>query len=245
MSIAEKLKTVAENEEKVYQTGEQSGLIKAASSITNGFTNYAYLFYRDPSASFSEELFACFKNAVNLTQMFSACPNMTKAPYFDTSKVKKFNYMFSQCPVLVDVPDYDTTSAENFYYMFGSCTALKKAPKLDTTGATDFRYMFTYCESLETVEDLDISGGTSFTYLFEQCYALKDLTIKGSINASLDLSKSTKLTHESLMSVINALTDTSELDTTKTYKLTLGSTNLGKLTAEEKAIITNKGWNYA
>ena len=245
MSIAEKLKTVAENEEKVYKAGEHSGLTEAASSITNGFTSYTYLFYKNPSPSFSEEFFACFKNAVDLSQMFSACPNMTKAPYFDTSKVKKFNYMFSSCSALVDVPVYDTSSTESFYYMFGDCTGLKKAPKLNTTGATEFKYMFAYCESLETVEELDISGGTSFTYLFRNCYALKNLTIKGSINASLELSQSTKLTHESLMSVINALTDTSELDANKTYKLTIGSTNLGKLTTEEQAIITNKGWTIA
>ena len=46
--------------------------------------------------------------------------------------------------------------------------------------------------------------------------------------------------HDSLMSIINNLATV-----TTTQTLTLGSTNLAKLSSEEKAIATNKGWTLA
>ena len=68
---------------------------------------------------------------------------------------------------------------------------------------------------------------------------------------TLDLSSSTLLSVESLRSIINNLYD---LNQNATYvaagtiyrqSLKLGSTNLAKLTDEEKAIATNKGWNLS
>jgi hypothetical protein len=70
-----------------------------------------------------------------------------------------------------------------------------------------------------------------------------------SYSSRVDLSYSPKLTHESLMSVINNLYDLnltySAIGNGKLYRqeLRLGSTNLAKLSAEEIAIATNKGWN--
>lgn len=70
-------------------------------------------------------------------------------------------------------------------------------------------------------------------------------------NYKLDLSKSTKLTHESLIDVINNLYDlnltynVANGGTLYRQSLVLGSTNLAKLTEDEIAIATNKGWNVS
>ena len=60
----------------------------------------------------------------------------------------------------------------------------------------------------------------------------------------LNLSTSPKLTHDSLMNVINGLYDIKSKGCNP-QSLVLGSTNLAKLTAEEIAIATNKGWNVS
>ena len=57
---------------------------------------------------------------------------------------------------------------------------------------------------------------------------------------SVSLSASTKLTHDSLMVVINGLQTV-----TTAQKLTLGTANLAKLTDEEKKVATDKGWTLA
>lgn len=67
-------------------------------------------------------------------------------------------------------------------------------------------------------------------------------TITGNPKFKVDISfsMSTKLTHDSLMVVINGLQTV-----TSSQTLELGSKNLNKLTEEEKQIATGKGWTLA
>ena len=79
---------------------------------------------------------------------------------------------------------------------------------------------------------------------FDGSSALKDIIIEGEISYNgVNFVVSTKLTHDSLMSIINHLKDFS--GTTTTMTCTLGATNLAKLTDAEKAIATEKGWSLA
>jgi len=59
---------------------------------------------------------------------------------------------------------------------------------------------------------------------------------------SLRLNVSSNLTVESMVAMFNNLKNLTD-ETAKT--LTLGSTNLAKLTDEQKAIATNKNWTLA
>ena len=75
---------------------------------------------------------------------------------------------------------------------------------------------------------------------FANCKALTTITGNPNFKASLNLASCTKLTHDSIMVVINGLQTV-----TTTQKLTLGSTNLAKLTEADKKIATDKGWTLA
>ena len=82
------------------------------------------------------------------------------------------------------------------------------------------------------------------SYMFNGCKVLTDLNMNGAILPKIDLTNwgldtCTALTVDSLVSVINALP---QLDSGTSYTCTIGSTNLAKLTDEQKAIATNKGW---
>ena len=63
------------------------------------------------------------------------------------------------------------------------------------------------------------------------------------IGANISFAQSNKLSHDSLMSIINALKDFSSTTTTKT--LTLHANSKALLTDSEKAIATQKGWTLA
>jgi hypothetical protein len=60
-----------------------------------------------------------------------------------------------------------------------------------------------------------------------------------------DVHWSTKLTHDSLMSIINHLSDKSSDTSGTTWTITLGTENIAKLTDDEIAIAEAKGWEVA
>jgi hypothetical protein len=73
--------------------------------------------------------------------------------------------------------------------------------------------------------------------MFTYCLALTNLGGFKNLKTNLDLSNCLNLTHDSLMNVINNLATVENNPT-----LTLGTTNIAKLTDNEIAIATNKGW---
>ena len=58
----------------------------------------------------------------------------------------------------------------------------------------------------------------------------------------IDISHLTQLDHSSLMVIINGLYDYVGAGSSGTRYIKLGDVNLAKLSDEDKAIATNKGW---
>ena len=157
--------------------------------------------------------------ANNMTAMFSSCVNLMQVPLLDTSNVVHFDEMFYNCSSLTTVPQFNTSSLYSAQLMFAGCSKLVSVPLLDFTNAKELRSMLLACSELAEL------GGFS------------------NLSVSLDLSSSRKLTADSIMNVINEAKDLSETGGTAT--LTLGSTNIEKLTEEQIAIASFKGWTLA
>ena len=75
--------------------------------------------------------------------------------------------------------------------------------------------------------------------IFSGCTNLKSILMTN-IGANLDISASTQFEREDLLVILNNLKTLTEAKT-----LTMGTTNLAKLTDEDKAIAINKGWTLA
>ena len=108
------------------------------------------------------------------------------------------------------------------YNMFNDCYALTSIPLLDCGSVTSTTPPFGY-SSLSKLTDI---GG------------FKDLKVSWS---SSFLNNAPNATVESLMNVINNLYDLTA-NGLSGQTLKFGTTNLNKLTAEQIAIATNKGW---
>ena len=172
-------------------------------------------------------------------------------------------------------PKYDIVLKGDYAGMqtFGHCGVVdlkgcleRQGVKLDLSQLASFNHSSLIWSTIEILPDLDLSsasGTLSFYYAyklrevgtikvrndgqvgwnFEGVTALETITIDGPLGKSFNVSYCQKLTHDSLMSFINALVDYS--GSGKTYTMTMGTTNLAKLTDGEKAIATQKGWTLA
>ena len=156
----------------------------------------------------------------------------------DTADVENMNYMFDSCHNLITIPLIDTSKVTSMSFMFQFCTSLTTIPQLDTSNVNDMQYMFFGCQALTTVPEIDVFKVTNMFYMFGSCDHLEEIHMRN-IVADLDIQSSTLFTHDALMEIIN------NLGYVVTNTLTMGADNLAKLTDEDKAIATNKGWTLA
>ena len=125
------------------------------------------------------------------------------------------------------VPMKVKSMSETFNY----CSQLKTLPLMDLTQCT--RFSVTGCNSLESIPAYDLSNITSIN--LNSLYKLAEFHATG-MKVSFNISSSTKFTKEALVEILNNLATV-----TTTQTLTMGDTNLAKLTDEDKLIATNKG----
>ena len=238
MSIAEKLTTIAENEQKVYdagqkseydrfwddfqQNGERTQYVAAFSACWTPETfkpkypirptNAYFMFFNNHGDGICIEDFVEFCAENNVVLDFSQCTN---AQYgIGCLKSSHFGVLdFSKC-----------TSMSNLFYLHNSALEVYNVQTIDKFVSSEIT--------------------TYSTSTFQHAVQLKNVVFEGVIATGVfDVSTCKKLTHDSLMSIINALKDYSGSSTTKIC--TLGADNLAKLTDEEKAIATQKGWTLA
>lgn len=152
--------------------------------------------------------------------------------------------VFNSCNAITSVNTHVASP-----HLFKGCTSLISAVLNEVTfvGAG----VFNGCTALKTVylpptitseESNCLTTTSSSQYIFYGCTALEDVQLGPDWNRSIRLDVSTNITVDSMVTMFNALKDLTG-ETAKT--LTFGSTNLAKLTDEQKAIATNKNWNLA
>ena len=156
--------------------------------------------------------------------------------YSDTANVTNMKNMFYGCTNLTSAPTLDTSRVNYMSEMFSGCTSLTTIPELDTSKVTDMDYMFYNCTNLTTIPELDVSRVSSMNNIFYNCSKLTEIHMRG-IAEGFDIHYSTLFTREALVEILNNL---AVLAYSRT--LTMGSTNLAKLTDEDKKIATDKGW---
>lgn len=194
-------------------------------------------------------------NVTNMNSMFYGCEKLSSVPVLDTSNVTNMANMFNNCLSLETIPMLDTSNVTDVSFLLYYCCKLTTVPAFNTSKATEMKGMFGYCSGLVTIPELDASNANDLQLMFVGCTALttfgglKNIGMGYDTNYSnanfrytLNLSDSPLLTHDSLMNVINNLYDIKSKGV-KPQTLQLGDTNKAKLTAEEIAIATNKGWN--
>lgn len=158
------------------------------------------------------------------------------------NNVKYMQNLYFRCEAKeIDVSGLNTSNVENVNGMFNTCSEITSLDMghFDFSKVNNIGGILTYCNKLQNLIFAK-NLGKGFTQKTANYY-----------NYTLSLSWTSKLSHDSLMDIINKLYDlnltydVANGGTLYTQKLVLGSTNLAKLTEEEVAIATNKGWSVS
>lgn len=215
--------------------------------------------------AFAYESRSCLKklNTSNVTLMNSMLANTQMVDTedikdWDTSKVTDMNRMFEGCTTLKHFyANWNTSNVTKMEYMFNSCNKLETIDfsKMDTSKVTSMSSMLQSINSLKSISYMNCISVAKDKYPLKTYSTLNGLTDLGGFymrNSWTDtiygLANCPNLTVESLVNVLNALYDftgNGETPTSNEGKLALGATNLAKLTDEQKAIATNKGWTLS
>ena len=238
---------------------------------TSNVTTMKSMFYNCSSLASLDASNFNTSNVTDMSTMFYNCSSLASLDVsnFDTGKVTIMNTMFYGCDKLtsLDLSSFDTSNVTTMSSMFngsGELTELDLS-NFDTSKVTDMSNMFRFCDNLISLDisNFDFGKVYNINYILDLNSSSKLTNLKFGINLGkgytqqsanyssykLDISYSKKLTHESLMSIINNLYDlnltydVANGGTLYRQELKLGTTNKAKLTAEEIAIATNKGWN--
>jgi hypothetical protein len=147
---------------------------------------------------------------------------------------------FSGCTSLTEInlPNSLTSIDIN---AFAGCTSLTEInlPNSLTSINSNAFYNCTNLTEINLPASLTSIGGG----VFYNCTSLTNFTIAQGFNCNnLSVSSSTRFSVETLVAMLEALADRTGQTA---YTLTIGATNLNKLTNEQKAIAIGKNWNLA
>ena len=208
------------------------------------------------NASKIKTLVLSIPEVTDITDICWSCENLTSVNLTDTSKVTTMYEAFAGCTNLNSISISDTSKVTTMYSAFSEITNTNFtiAPTLDTSNVTNVYQMFRKSSYIKTVPKYNFKKIINVGEIFKFCSFLTTLggfenlgqaylTTQSAnySNYTLNLSASSNITHDSLMNVINNLYDIATKGC-NAQKLILGSTNLAKLSDEEKVIATNKGW---
>lgn len=193
-----------------------------------------------------------------MDKMFAYCTNLIgvsgskKMGSLQTDACTTMRSMFYQDILLSVVPMFTSTSnVTDMGFMFWGCNDFDAFNcDYDMSKVTDIEGMFTNSTITSFTRNngpLDFSSVTNATDAFKGCTNLTTLAGFTGLKASLSLSDC-PLTVESINNVINEMYDFNAnglIPEEGQGTLTLGPNNLAKLSNEEKAVATNKGWTLA
>lgn len=211
MSIAEKLKTIAENEQWVYNHGYDSGF------------HYGYEKALYDNKQEYDEFWDTFQDNGNRTdyQCGFGGKGWTKdnfKPKYDikpkwggaTCMFRCFGFEGNFREHLEQLGrTLDTSGLNGVTQLFYQASGITELPFLDFGNATNsFSQNFNGCTSLQKLHFKMNEKATFDNTCFNGCSSLVDLTVEGTIGSSINLADAVLLNRASIESVINALSPT-------------------------------------
>ena len=234
MTTAEKLVQIAENEQKIYDKGFEDGKVQGG-----GGDNWYDTFWDTYQANGNRENYGFAFAGHGWT-------DETFKPEYDM-RVTSGSYMFHSCKItnLKAILEkqgvtLDFSNSTNLTYLFNG-SSVSDVGVVDARSCPDLNYCF-YAAKLVNIEKFIVNENNVFRGCFTGTSRIVEIRFEGNISSNLSISTNTGLSHDSLMSIIEHLADKSDDTSGTELVLTIGSTNIEKLTEEELEVARQKGW---
>lgn len=198
MTIAEKLTTIAQNEQKVYEAGIDVGKKSEYDAFWDALqkngtaSNYEYAF---GSRVWTDKM---FKPKYNIT----LAAGYTATDMFARSNITNVKQRLIEAGVVLD-----TSACTYFTRMFYNAKTTE-IPTIDISNAKGTQTLFASA-SIVSIDKVIISETTKINVdMFSGATKLKDIVFDGVIGSNLDMSQCTNLSKASITSIMNALSTT-------------------------------------
>ncbi len=232
--LSEKLLLIAANEEKVYEAGKNAQYHTFWDHFQQNGKREGY---QSAFQWWDDEIFYPKYDIIA-----GQSDNVNTAYLFYLSKIKNIKKRLEDCGVKLICK---SATAQAWFHS----SKTTEIPELDFSAYTgnsliSMQYTFYNATNLKKIH----IKNARFAYItspFYNCSNLEEIVLENVVFTAtslsgLSLSSCTKLTKDSLLAVLNALEQTAS-----SPKITLGATNLAKLSEAEIAIATQKGWTVA
>lgn len=162
-------------------------------------------------------------------------------------RARDLYYLFANCKAVKRITKGITPLNGTFdmsYCAFHQCFALEEIGfdiPIKTTNLNGMNNIFNECHNLKTIGKITFDGTAyAFSNTFKNCYALENITFGGTIASSISFAQSSKLSADSIQSIIDALADLrGQTQQTITFHKDLES----RVTPDQKQAIFAKNWN--
>ena len=243
MSIAEKLTTIAENEQRVFESGVEKGKTAEWNKIYDGLqamggrSNYSYFF------SYSN--FIVDKDTTprwNFKPKYDIKPKNAREMFrsFNSGSSGGVNYENIKIDLAQWLEDFDVelnmsncTDAQSMFY---NCQGLTRVPFIDLSKCTGSNTLANFCGQsavLTTIDGIKSSENTAWVSTsFNSSNPLEHCIFSGVIGKNFYANNLTKLNHDSLVSIIKTLSETTS-NLTATLSLTAVNNAFGSTESSE------------
>lgn len=247
MSIADKLTTIAENEQKVYDAGAKSEHDKFWDAFQENGKRVSYSnVFLEATRYWSKESFKPKYNIApkgSVASMFFIRDNTYVPTVYPKIEMDKLEDELGI--------KFDFSNATNFSYAFADGGFWRTLNVIDISKATNTSYAFYggYTSGLggyrlAKINELIVSENTPFdSSTFGYQNELTKLIVSGTIAKNgFNVQHSGRLNYASLASIKNALADKSQDTSGTQWIITVGGTNKAKYTEADLNEISAKGW---
>lgn len=175
-----------------------------------------------------------------------------KLKNLDMKDITSLEYAFSNSQVSeLDFSNKDLSNCKNLDYAFSQCSKLKVV-NFTNCNLKPNKAVMSFSQtgssrpliSIKGTIDVESINNTNLTILNNNASSapnnLEEIYLKNFTATRIDLSLFPKLLHECLVFLLQ-----NSLETITTRVINIGTTNLAKLTAEEIAVGTNKGYTIS